>query len=306
MVSLLALVLVVAVGAAVFTSIAQSHMVLHRPGHPPLLARFLVGACLLVVGASATRWIEQHNRLHHPYLNRDGFDPDLDFQPVLRLHAGQPWRRWHRYQAWYCWLLYPLTLFGMTLGSFRIVISGATRDGRVFDRSKRRRVLLNIVFGPPVMITACVFFLGLGRGLLDWVGVYLVAGTLLGMTFQINHCSLLPGETPEARLEPGLNHHDRLLRGTLDVRPSSAALAIFTGSLSRHSAHHLNPARNQAWIAQKTVSLGATDPAYRHAPSVSAGVRAHFRYMRMLGVPPDIAPAAAIPVSPDLAAVALL
>jgi linoleoyl-CoA desaturase len=283
---------VVAIGVALFTSIAQSHMVLHRPGQRQPLARLLVGACLLVIGASPTRWIEQHNRLHHPYLNRSGLDPDLDFQPALRLHAAQPWRRWHRYQAWYCWLLYPFTLLGMTLGSFRIVFSGATRDGRAFDRLHRRRVLLNIVFGPPVMIAACIVFVGVGPGLLDWAGVYLVAGTLLGVTFQINHCSLLPAEMPEWRLEGGLSPHDRLLRGTLDVRPTSAVLAFFTGSLSRHSAHHLNPSRHQAWIAHKTVSLGATDPAYRQVPSITAGVRAHFRYMRLLGLPSTVAPTA--------------
>jgi len=76
------------------------------------------------------------------------------------------------------------------------------------------------------------------------------------------------------------------------VRPSSAALAFFTGSLNRHSAHHMNPTRDQAWIAQKTLTL-YTNPAYRCVPSVGAGVRSHYRYMRVLGVP-AVAPEAVL------------
>jgi linoleoyl-CoA desaturase len=275
--------LVIVVGAAMFTSMGHIHMALHRTGPSSLLVKVSLAGCAALIGLSATRWIAQHNRLHHPYLNRDGFDPDLDFEPVFRLHVSQPCRWWHRYQAFYCWLLYPLTLFGMTLGSFRIVLSGSTRDGRTFVGSQRRRVLLEILFGPAVVLAACIGWLGVANGLVDWVGAYLVAGTLLGLTFQVNHCSVLPGERPERRWQPGLGTYERVLLGTLDVCPSSSALAFFTGSLSRHSAHHMHPTRNQAWIGQKTLTLG-TNPAYRHVTSVGAGLRAHYRYMRMLGV----------------------
>jgi linoleoyl-CoA desaturase len=280
---LLQAVVVVAVGASAFTAIAHIHMALHHSSPRSPASKVLVMTCTALIGLSASRWIEQHNRLHHPYLNRDGFDPDLDFEPVFRLHSSQACRWWHRYQAFYCWLLYPLTLFGMTFGSFRIVLFGTTRDGRPFDGAQRRRILLEVAFGPPVVLATCIGLLGVTAGLVDWLAAYMVAGVLLGVTFQINHCSVLAGEDPDARWLPGLTYHERLLRGTLDVRPSSAALAFFTGSLNRHSAHHMNPTRDQAWIAQKTVLLRA-NPSYRCVPSVHAGLRSHYRYMRMLGV----------------------
>jgi linoleoyl-CoA desaturase len=280
----LQLVVIVVVGVAAYTAIAHCHIALHRGREYSGVARIATTVCLAIMGLSATRWIEQHNRLHHPYLNQDGADPDLDFQPVFRLHLSQPYRWWHRFQAFYCWLLYPFTLLGMSLGSLRIVTMGTTRDGRKFDRAGRARILMEITWGPPLVLGACMSLAGATRGLVDWTAAYLVGGTLLGVTFQMNHCSILPGETLDQRDQVGLSRHDRLLQGTLDVHPTSSTLAFLSGSLTRHSAHHLSPARDQTWIAEKTAALASTDACYRHVPTVRAGLQAHFRYMQMLGL----------------------
>jgi hypothetical protein len=48
----------------------------------------------------------------------------------------------------------------------------------------------------------------------------------------------------------------------------------------------MNPTRDQAWIAVTTKALYGTDASYRQVPTIWAGLRAHARYMQLLGQTP--------------------
>ena len=84
--------------------------VMHEGGHQSF-SRYAwmnhVSAYFLnVLGGITYYWKIKHNINHHTYTNIDGMDSDIDVKPFMRLHEGQPYHRYHRFQHIYWVLLY--------------------------------------------------------------------------------------------------------------------------------------------------------------------------------------------------------
>ena len=64
---------------------------------------------LNVLGGISYYWKIKHNVNHHTYTNVEGMDSDIDVKPFMRLHEGQPWRPYHRFQHLYWVVLYGIS-----------------------------------------------------------------------------------------------------------------------------------------------------------------------------------------------------
>src|SRR6185436_10638424 len=68
----------------------------------------VIGYSLNLVGANSFNWKLQHNVLHHSYTNVHDEDEDISPRGALRLTPHSKWKKIHRYQFIYAWLLYGL------------------------------------------------------------------------------------------------------------------------------------------------------------------------------------------------------
>src|SRR6218665_1601159 len=68
----------------------------------------LIGYSLNMIGANAFNWKMQHNVLHHTFTNVHEEDEDISPRGALRLTPHTPWKKIHKYQFIYAWVLYGL------------------------------------------------------------------------------------------------------------------------------------------------------------------------------------------------------
>ena len=252
-----------------------------------------------LLGGSSYLWRFKHNRLHHGNTNVVGYDLDIDQVPFARLAPQQPWRRWHRWQHLYMWVLYGfLTIRWLLIADFATLIRG--RQGtHPLPKQPRRRDVALIVFGKMLHVA---WALVLPMFFHPWWGVlgfYLVASWLVGFLlanfFQLAHCveraEFFTADAPRRGADFDLHQ----LRTTVDIRCRIPIVAGFVhwwmGGLDYQVEHHLAPKlphtiyplvapRLEAACAERGVT-------YRTHPSVIEAVRSHARWLRTMGRDPN-------------------
>lgn len=254
----------------------------------------LVGYTLDFLGGSSWLWRFRHNVQHHASTNVVGIDGDIDHTPLARLAPQQRWRPWHRYQHLYLWPLYGLLVVRWFLITDFIALS-RNRTGMERGDPRRRRQIAVLFVGKVVHLTWAVL---IPLALHPWwavVGVYLalswIAGTLLALIFQIAHC-VEDAEfvEPDATYR-GSNFQRHQLETTFNVRcpvPGVRHVVRFLlGGLDHQIEHHLVPTlphtiypllarRLQAECSARTLP-------YRSHRSISAAVRSHLRWLKVMG-----------------------
>lgn len=87
--------------------------VMHEGGHQAFskykVINDISAYSLNILGGISYYWKVKHNINHHTYTNVEGMDSDIDVKPFMRLHKGQPWRPYHRFQYLYWVLLYGIS-----------------------------------------------------------------------------------------------------------------------------------------------------------------------------------------------------
>ena len=273
------------VSLLLYVAICHIHLYLHRGPRPELVNKRIVGLFLLMIGLSVLRWSRKHSE-HHARTDNPFLDPDIQFIPLFRLHPAQARSPWTKLQHLYCWPLYSLTLLGMVLGGWMSVVIGKDRRKR-YSLGERLKIATESMIGPLVLVTFCCVFLGWPRGIIFFLTIYLVTGLLLGMTFQVTHCSQMRGEDLDKRWTVHSDSHtDMVLAVTLDTAPNSSVIAFFSGSLNRHVAHHLRPRDGSKALAEHSIVLQA-DERYRYVQSIPSALLAHYRFMRTLAAMDD-------------------
>lgn len=254
----------------------------------------LLGYTLDLLGGSSWLWRFRHNVEHHASTNVVGIDGDIDHTPLARLAPQQRWRPWHRYQHLYLWPLYGLlTVRWFLITDFTALSRNRTGMERGDPRRGRQIVLL--FAGKLVHLTWAIL---IPLALHPWwavLGVYLasswIAGTLLALVFQIAHCvEEAEFVEPDATYR-GKHFQRHQLETTFNVHCTVPGLRhvvrFMLGGLDHQIEHHLAPTlphtiypllarRLQAECSARTLP-------YRSHHSVSAAVRSHLRWLKVMG-----------------------
>lgn len=69
---------------------------------------WVMARSLDLLGGSAYFWRFKHNIAHHTHTNLSGQDDDINLGALGRLSPHDRWRRAHRFQHLYIWILYAL------------------------------------------------------------------------------------------------------------------------------------------------------------------------------------------------------
>jgi linoleoyl-CoA desaturase len=247
-----------------------------------------------LLGGNSFLWKIKHNIIHHTYTNIEGADQDIAHQPVLSLNAHQPKQWWHRYQHFYGWLVYALSLilwvFALDLhkylsrrvGSFPIR-SITTADHLIFWISKLGFVAVYLVVPS--------FYWGWLYTLTGFFVVFGVSGFVLSTVFQLAHVveetSFPFPEGSKNRIEEEWAIHQ--MRTTANFCTSNKLLTWYTGGLNFQVEHHLfakishihYPALRPI-VQQTALEYGVPYHEFRTLPQA---VTSHYRHLRTVGVP---------------------
>lgn len=253
-------------------------------------------------GISRTWWRAKHNQLHHSFTNVHEVDDDLHFGRILRLTPYQEWRRWHRFQHVYAWLLYPFLYLAMLVnGDLAFITRGAIGATQVATPSIPRALALvgEKLAGLVVMLGIALVAHPLSQVVVVYLAASLLAGFTMAVVFQTGHCldttTFLKPEDETGKVHSGWALAQ--MAGTADVAPSNRIYTVFTGGLNYHIEHHLFPQANQlllpaiASIVRRHCAASDVDVVV--LPTVRTAVRSHQRLLRNLGREPD-APAAEV------------
>jgi linoleoyl-CoA desaturase len=294
---------IVFAGVLVVAATATATSVMHDGNHgafsPSARVNRIAGWSSDLLGASSFLWRFKHNTLHHGNTNVVGYDTDIDQMPFARLAPQQPWRPWHRYQHIYMWVLYGfLTVQWFVMSDFVTLFRRKVGDHDLRVPPRKRDVAL-VTVGKVVHLGWAIV---IPLAFHPWWGVlafYLACswsvGFLLANVFQLAHCvDRAEFFTPDApRRGPDFELHQ--LRTTVDIRCRVPVVRRFVqwlmGGLDCQIEHHLAPKlphttypliapRLEAACAERGVT-------YRVHPSLTAAVRSHARWLRLMGERPD-------------------
>jgi linoleoyl-CoA desaturase len=277
----------------------------HDGGHQAVSAHRwvnkLMAMTLDMVGGSSYVWHWKHAVFHHTYVNISGHDSDIDLGILARLAPLQKRLGVHRWQHYYLWVLYAVTVLRWHVyGDFRDIITGKIGD-RPFPRP-RGWDLVFFVVGKVIFFTLAfglpLIFHPLGSVILFYTLAAAVAGLLLALVFQMAHV-VEQAEFPSAckdsgRVENAWAIHQ--LETTVDFARDNRVLGWLIGGLNFQIEHHLftRICHIHYPAVAKVVEATCRDFGVKYAEnrSFGTGIASHYRWLRRMGRPSTTATAA--------------
>lgn len=291
---MLALAAVIGVGIA-GVGFAVSHDALHGAYSENSRVNTIVGWSMDLVGGSSYLWKITHNIIHHTYTNIHGTDEDLAVSPLLRLspHAQRHW--FHRLQHWYALVLYSMTsMFWVFVKDYKYLLA---RDIGPYENKHHKPadvvglILGKVVFyGWSVVIPFLVLDLAWWQVTLGIVVAHLVAGTALGIVFQLAHvveATAHPEPGNDAAMDDSWVAHE--LATTANFAPRNRLLTWYVGGLNYQVEHHLFPricSKYYPELSPIVAKLAAEYGLPYHSNStLLSAFRSHLRTLKAFGLP---------------------
>jgi linoleoyl-CoA desaturase len=300
---MLALAAVTGLGIA-GVGFAVAHDALHGAYSDNPRVNRVIGWSMDLIGGSSYLWRITHNVIHHTYTNIHGTDEDLAVSPLLRLSPHAPRHWFHRFQHWYAIPLYGLTsLFWVFVKDYKYL---AQRDlGPYTDQRHGWRNLAGVALGKAVyygwsvVIPFVVLPLPWWQVAVGIVTAHLVAGTALGIVFQLAHVveeTTHPVPDEGGALDQSWVVHE--LATTANFAPGSALLSWYVGGLNFQVEHHLFPkvcSVHYPALSRLVRELAAEYRLpYNSHRTMRDAVRSHLRTLRRFGAA-DVPLPAAVP-----------
>jgi linoleoyl-CoA desaturase len=246
-----------------------------------------------LVGANGYMWKITHNVIHHTYTNIHGIDEDLTVSPLLRLSPDAPRRGFHRWQQWYALPAYSLsTLFWVFVKDYQQFLAKdlGPYKGRTHPRSEVAILLVTkaLYYTWAVAIPLLVIDLPWWQIGVGFIVVHLVAGTILGVVFQLAHVvedTEYPAPDERGAMESAWMVHE--MRTTADFGRGNALLNWYVGGLNFQVEHHLFPRVCSVHYPAISPIVEAVAQEcgvpYHAAPTFRSAVRSHLTMLKRLG-----------------------
>jgi linoleoyl-CoA desaturase len=231
--------------------------------------------------------------IHHTYTNIHGIDEDLTVSPLLRL-SPQADRKWfHRYQHIYGFAAYSMAtinwIFVKDYQQFLKKDLGPYKDKK-HPKSEWFNLIWTKLFCYAYMIVIPLLVLDIAwwQFVIGFIAMHLVAGTILGVIFQLAH--VVEGtEHPQpdelGNMENQWVNHE--METTADYAHGTRILSWYIGGLNYQIEHHLFPqicSIHYPAIAKIIEEVAhETGVPYNNAPTLRAAIRSHYNMLKQLG-----------------------
>lgn len=269
--------------------------VMHEGGHQSFSRHAWINSAsayfLNVLGGSAYYWKIKHNINHHTYTNIEGMDSDIDVKPFMRLHEGQPYHGYHRFQHLYWFLLYGLSYLAWVFyEDFQKYFSG-----KVSTSMARKRISFKehfIFWFTKIMYVSVYMVIPiLMIGWLPWsigfIIITFICGLSISVVFQLAH--VVEG-TEFHQLQDGKSKQEWAIHqigSTANFATSSKSLYWLLGGLNFQIEHHLFPRVSHVHYPQisKYVKEACRESniAYHEYSSMFKAIASHLLHLRKLG-----------------------
>jgi linoleoyl-CoA desaturase len=257
----------------------------------------LMALTLDLMGGSSYLWDWKHNSIHHTYTNISGHDDDINIGWLGRLSPEQKRLPFHRLQGLYLWLLYGfLAVKWHLFDDFHQIAIGRI-GGHKIPRPKGKD--LCIFIGGKIFFFSLAFVIPML--LHPWwavLGIYATAaffsGLVLSVVFQLAHCVPeadfpVPETMPDGGKRVGNAWAIHQVQTTVNFSRRSRVLRWLLGGLNFQIEHHLfhkichihYPALSKV-VEETCREFGVRYTAHR---SFFSAVRAHFRWLVLMGRP---------------------
>lgn len=276
----------------------------HDGGHNAYSSRRWVNRLsaltLDMIGGSSYLWRWKHAVFHHTYVNIKGFDSDIDLGIIARLSPHHRRFAHQRFQNWYAWPLYGVMAMKWHFYDDFLILAkgriGALRFQRprgwdLFALVAGKLVFFTLAFGIPLLVHSFATVAPL------YALTAAVAGVTLSVVFQLAHCVdtadfVLPEEGSSA-IENAWAIHQA--HSSVNFARHSRVAAWYLGGLNFQIEHHLLPGIchvNYPALAP-LVQQVCEEYGVRYAqyPSFTAGIIAHYQWLKQMGLPGKVQPA---------------
>lgn len=249
-------------------------------------------ATMDLVGGSSVQWRYKHGVLHHQFVNLTGFDTDIDIGILGRLSPHQRHRSFHRWQHLYMWPLYGFLAFKWHLvDDFKDAAMGYL--GHSTAPRLKPRDLAGMLVGKLVFFGVVFVVPAMLHPIWVVVAIYTVAsmvqGFVLSLVFQLAHAvegAAFPAIPEDRRMDVGWAVHQ--IRTTTDYCRGNRLLTWLLGGLNYQIEHHLFPQIGHVHYpaVSQVVEQACREHGipYRVHPTFRAGVIAHYRWLRQMGM----------------------
>ena len=244
-----------------------------------------------LLGFPSHIWRVKHNVAHHTYTNVEGWDDDINQQPVLKLMPSQASRPWFRYQHFYVWPIYAL----MTIRMHFFSDVGAHMEKKIGQspiRMPRGWNLVGYIAGRIIFYTWTLIIPMLvypwWAVILAYLAFSFVTSFVVALTFQLAHAMEdATFTTPEQLVTEPRSWAVHEVEATVDFCPGNRFLTWFLGGLNFQIEHHLFPVVPHthypaiAPIVRRNAELHGV--RYTVHRTLRDAIGSHFRHVRAMG-----------------------
>jgi linoleoyl-CoA desaturase len=260
----------------------------------------IIGYSLNLIGANAFNWKVQHNVLHHSFTNVHDEDEDISPRGALRLTPHTDWKKIHRYQHIYAWLLYGLmTIVWLFFKDFTRIVK-YSRNGLAKKQKANvsaewiilivsKLVYAGYIVVIPVVLTSLAWW----HVLLGVLAMHYIAGFVLAIIFQPAHViegTEFPLPDEKRTLENNWAVHQLLT--TTNFGNRSRWFSWYVGGLNFQIEHHLFPNvchvhyRKLADIVRVTAQEFGLP--YKTSRTFLSALAGHAKLLKQLGREPTV------------------
>jgi len=261
----------------------------------------LMGSSIYILAGNVYNWKVQHNVLHHTYTNIMGMDEDIEAKGLLRLHAHQPWKRFHRFQHYYSVLLYGLMTISWAISKDYSQMKGYIKRGLSFEKKVNPTKEWTILIATKILYVAIwivlpilVLDIAWWKVLIGFFVMHYTAGLILALVFQLAHVventeNPMPDES--GTMENTWAIHQ--LATTANFARRNWLVSFFVGGLNYQIEHHIFP--NISHVHYPKISKIVKETAlefglpYNEYPTTRQAIISHFRTLKELGRRPAMA-----------------
>eukprot|EP01097_Dermamoeba_algensis_P001116 TRINITY_DN141_c0_g1_i1.p1 TRINITY_DN141_c0_g1~~TRINITY_DN141_c0_g1_i1.p1 ORF type:complete len:256 (+),score=50.74 TRINITY_DN141_c0_g1_i1:561-1328(+) len=241
-----------------------------------------------IIGGSSLVWRYHHHVSHHAYTNDVELDQDVHSSyPILRLHEEQEYKWHHKYQQFYCWLLFPVLFISVHIDDTKAFLAGKTYSTRFSGATKQEYTLFVVgkILHFALLLFLPAYFYSSFLSSLFYYCVYGATGSLvLGTLFIVSH------NTPETKEEEGQKRDWAVMNIEHSCSWGGDVAAFFTGGLNMQIEHHVFPSANpmlytkmRKIIEEECKKRGVRYSYYSTLPEVLV---AFFNFMVQMGQQP--------------------
>lgn len=253
------------------------------------LNKFALNFTLGVLGGCSVSWHQEHVVRHHGFTNILGSDPDVYASHVLRLHPGDQWHWWQRWQHYYAIPLYSF----MWLHWFFTDIINATFNTYKLSPKKYWLFWMQIFIGiVPHVILGIVLpyaaFQNLFLVLTAYCAFFMTLSIIMAMTFVLAHVSegQVFYEASEVVRKDWAIHQ---LETTADFAVDNPFVTWILGGLNFQVEHHIFPVVSHLHYPaiQKIVKKYCSEKGlpYHEEKTILGAIRRHVAHLKEMSIP---------------------